>query len=209
MVGNDVVDLSDPEAKPETLHPRFDERVFSQSERLALSASADPGRERWRLWAAKEAAFKLARKLDSRTCFSPSRFVAKRESERYAVALSGGARFQVRLVEEDCGVHAVALPEGVDLARVAHEMTSFAADAPDARDPEGPSRAVRRLACRRVGELIGVDPADLEVRKEGRIPKLFLAGEPLAFDLSLSHHGRLVAFAALPLVRDVFAGAAE
>ena len=32
MLGNDVVDLEDPETRPETFRPRFDERVFDPME---------------------------------------------------------------------------------------------------------------------------------------------------------------------------------
>ncbi len=78
MLGNDVVDLCDRDSHPTTLHPRFDERVFTDGERAALAASDSIGRERWRIWAAKEAAYKAARKLDARICFSPRRFVVDR-----------------------------------------------------------------------------------------------------------------------------------
>ena len=74
MVGNDVVDLRDPESAPETLHPRFDTRVFSEAERAAIAASPDAARLRWKLWAAKEAAYKLARKISPTTIFAPARF---------------------------------------------------------------------------------------------------------------------------------------
>ena len=64
LVGNDVVDLHDPQSQPEALHPRFDARVFSLGEREALGASSSPHSLRWSLWAAKESAYKLAKKLD-------------------------------------------------------------------------------------------------------------------------------------------------
>ena len=44
MIGNDVVDLSDPESAPAALHPRFDARAFCEAERERLAASRDPGR---------------------------------------------------------------------------------------------------------------------------------------------------------------------
>ena len=79
MIGNDVVDLLDPESLPETLHPRFDTRVFTAREREAIAASPgdDAARARWKLWAAKEAAYKLARKRRPATVFSPHRFAVE------------------------------------------------------------------------------------------------------------------------------------
>ncbi len=52
LVGNDVVDLHDPESSPEALHARFDARVFTTDERVLLSASDSMHELRWTLWAA-------------------------------------------------------------------------------------------------------------------------------------------------------------
>jgi phosphopantetheinyl transferase (holo-ACP synthase) len=56
LVGNDVVDLRDPENQPEAIHPRFDDRVFTWAERARILAAGSPHRMRWVLWAAKESA---------------------------------------------------------------------------------------------------------------------------------------------------------
>src|SRR3990172_11249674 len=98
MVGDARVDLGDPEARESALPPRFDARVFAPAERAALGASPASGRLRWILWAAKEAAYKLARKLDPGVAFSPSRFVVSLDATlRGRVAFAGGAaRVRVR-----------------------------------------------------------------------------------------------------------------
>ena len=41
MVGNDVVDLGDREARTGPAHSRFDTRVFSAGERRAIAAAQD------------------------------------------------------------------------------------------------------------------------------------------------------------------------
>ena len=70
MLGNDVVDLLDVDARPETFRRRFDARVFAPEERRAIAADPRPQALRWAHWGAKEAAYKLARQLDPRlaTC---------------------------------------------------------------------------------------------------------------------------------------------
>ena len=73
-VGNDIVDLRDPETRPGALHPRFDARVFTPAERERIGPDEQGHRMRWLMWAAKESAYKAAKKLDPRTVFSPSRF---------------------------------------------------------------------------------------------------------------------------------------
>src|SRR5574337_2138325 len=75
MVGNDVVDLADPQCLPLGTHPRFDQRVFAQSELRLIHASATPAWMRWMLWAAKESAYKILRKQDPAMTFAPRRFV--------------------------------------------------------------------------------------------------------------------------------------
>lgn len=55
--------------------------------------------------------------------------------------------------------------------------------------------AVRRLAKQAVGKIAGVDPQELEIASEGRLPRVQHKGAELAVDLSLSHHGRFVAVA--------------
>ncbi|MGY8738305.1 MAG: 4'-phosphopantetheinyl transferase family protein, partial [bacterium] len=77
MLGNDVVDLEDPETRPETFRPRFDERVFDPTERRAIARDQNEHGRRWTHWAAKEAAYKLARQVDSKFVFSPSKLVAR------------------------------------------------------------------------------------------------------------------------------------
>ena len=76
MVGNDIVDLFDPDAQPRSFRPGFDERVFAAEERRAIEQDPNPLARRWAHWAAKEAAYKLARQIDETFVFSPRRLVA-------------------------------------------------------------------------------------------------------------------------------------
>ena len=71
MLGNDVVDLRDADSRPESFRPRFDIRVFTPEERRAISRDREPMARRWAHWAAKEAAFKLAKQIDPSFVFSP------------------------------------------------------------------------------------------------------------------------------------------
>ncbi len=205
MVGNDVVDLADPEADPATLHPRFDGRVFARSERRWLSARTDSARARWSLWAGKEAAYKLARKIAPGTIFSPVRFVVTFESapwqacpaddrwparaESRGLVRHGEAVFALRVSHASDWVHAVATQQGVSPEQPLTGLARL-----DSRSA-GPSQAVRELACGEIARHLGVAVTKLEVRKRERVPQLFLAGRPAALDLSFSHHGSFIAFA--------------
>jgi phosphopantetheinyl transferase (holo-ACP synthase) len=188
MIGNDVVDLGDPESGAEALHPRFDGRVFDGTERILIEASLHPERTRWLLWSAKESAYKAARKEDPGTVFSPVRFVVRIEGEARASVAVGARRFHVDLVAQVDHVHGVA--------RGARDPSGAVSTAL-AKLPErsGWNEAVRRLAIATLSPLLGVEPEHLAIHRDGRIPTLWIRGTRSAADLSLSHHGRFVAFA--------------
>jgi phosphopantetheinyl transferase (holo-ACP synthase) len=195
MVGNDVVDLCDPESRSETLHPRFDTRVFSERERTLIAASGDSERLRWKLWAAKEAAYKLARKRVPTTVFSPRRFEVDPDGQAGAVVAHGEARYRVEFTENDRAVHAVATCSSGAGQRVVTGWRRLERGEIASGDPDAPSRAVRALLCDRIAERLGVAASELEVRRLGRVPYLWLRGERAPVDLSLSHHGDWLCFA--------------
>ena len=188
MIGNDVVDLGDPESRAEGRHPRFDGRVFDEAERALIQGSGQPERIRWLLWAAKESAYKAARKEDPRTVFAPSRFHAERHADGRLTVSIGDRRFRVNVVVGVEHLHAVARRAG-DPAAAMHSAVARLPERATGTD------AVRQLAIATLSGLFGVSPEELAVRREGRIPALWLRGRPSPADLSLSHHGRFVAFA--------------
>jgi phosphopantetheinyl transferase (holo-ACP synthase) len=193
MVGNDVVDLLDPETRPASCHARFDERVFAPGERDALRASAAPGRLRWLLWAAKEAAYKVAKKQDPRTVLSPRAFVVRLTGDGHGVVEHDGVRsFALRVDPGRAYVHAVAT------AGCAPHATLVAAVE---RLPAGstvcPGAAARRLALATIAARLGAaaDVGELAIVRDGKVPRLVRASGARFGDLSLSHHGHFVAFA--------------
>jgi hypothetical protein len=182
MVGNDVVDLGDPETRPGAQHPRFDARVFAAEELGLLAADPEPGRLRWALWAAKEAAFKVARKQAPATVFAPRRF-------RVTLGPTGIGRVRwesgclpLLLVRGPDWVHAIVRSPGSG-GIYAQRLVVPPALCPGA--------AVREHALRTLRGLLG---APLAIAKADRIPFLERAGRRLGADLSLSHHGRYAAW---------------
>ena len=63
LVGNDVVDLRDPDIARHHERSRFVARVCTPDEVARVAASDDPHRVLWTLFAAKEAGFKVVAKL--------------------------------------------------------------------------------------------------------------------------------------------------
>jgi phosphopantetheinyl transferase (holo-ACP synthase) len=186
MIGNDVVDLTQRGTQPGAQHPRFDARVFSERERELIASDATQ-RVRWVLWAAKEAAYKVAKKLDRAVVWAPARFEVSLDSrEAGGVVRHGEREFALRVEACDAYVHALA--RGVPSAGSERSGVAEAASA----DLSG---AVREFARAALAVQVGCSAERLSIAKRGRIPLLCVDGEPARADLSLSHHGRFVAFA--------------
>ena len=204
MLGNDVVDLDDPETRPETFRPRFDERVFDPVERRAIAHDPRPHARRWAHWAAKEAAYKLARRIDPRFVFSPVRLVARFEAteeadargfeRRGSLLLPEGllpadmARLELRWTEDEGALHVVARPGGSDWAAVTTALERI-------EPGEDASLAVRALASVSVARDLGIEPERVGIGAHGRMPHATIDDAVCGCVLSLSHHGRFVACA--------------
>jgi 4'-phosphopantetheinyl transferase EntD len=74
LIGNDLVDLRAREAAGKSGDARFVARVFSAREAELIARSAKPDYTLWLLWSAKEAAYKVAKKLRPDTIFAHSRY---------------------------------------------------------------------------------------------------------------------------------------
>jgi phosphopantetheinyl transferase (holo-ACP synthase) len=190
MIGNDVVDLAQRGTQPGAQHPRFDARVFSERERELIAGDATQ-RVRWVLWAAKEAAYKVAKKLDRSVVWAPARFEVSLESREAGSVRHGEREFALRVEVRDAYVHALARGGSSACGSIACGERSGVAEAASA-DLSGAARDFARdsLAAR-----LGCSAERLSIAKRGRIPVLCIDGEPARADLSLSHHGRFVAFA--------------
>ena len=192
-VGNDVVDLADPESRLEGLHPRFDERVFGERERAALEASASRQLLHWALWAAKESAYKARKRLDPSVVFSPREFEVELPSLPPAGgSAAGGVVHRGDLIEIEVRVagacvHAVARGREAAGARVVSAIE---------RTTDERGRAVRRLAAATIAASLALEPEQLLV--VGRPPVVMHRGRPIEATVSLSHHGRFVAVAFVP-----------
>lgn len=191
MVGNDIVDLRDPDADVESYRPGFDARVFTSRERARIAAAPRPADERWTYWAAKEATYKLARRLDSNVIFAPQRFeVHAICRQRRAIVTHRTDRYFVEFDETPERIHAIAVRSESELDAVLSRVDSI-----DAGEVRNESAVVRRLACDTIAERMSIPPASLEIRATNRIPELIHCNQTTGVGVSLSHHGRWVAFA--------------
>lgn len=211
MLGNDVVDLQDPDARSESFSSRFDERVFDAAERRAIARDPDPQARRWAHWAAKEAAYKLAKQVVDDFVFTPGRLVARfgapdvpaagrvlREGTLSLPApiAEGLQSIELRSDETAERVHVLAAPQGADWDAIVSALDVVSAD-------DEPGLAVRRLARDAIARDLGIADERIAIGRRGspraagaaKIPTVEIDGARSALAISLSHHGRWVACA--------------
>jgi phosphopantetheinyl transferase (holo-ACP synthase) len=181
--------------------------VFAEEELEQLDACDNREVLRWSMWAAKEAAYKLLKARHASVVFSPSRFVVRPDGHNAATVEVADVHLRVDFQTTPAYVHAIARQEPVtcpvprrqvrQLAVSSREATA-AAVAMHGGDAIPASVAVRQLAVTSVARLLGEEPAGLSVGSDGRVPILLRGGRRVPGSLSLSHHGRFVAFAWSP-----------
>ncbi|MHB1191630.1 MAG: 4'-phosphopantetheinyl transferase superfamily protein [Longimicrobiales bacterium] len=223
-VGNDIVDLCEPRTEGKHSDPRFVARVLGERERAVLAQAEDPAVALWAFWAAKEAAYKVASKLRGTppvfvhaafcvawTESGPARWegrVAYEELDIPIVAVRSGT--MIHAVAVSGAEIGSALP-GAELldapaeawgARLAELLPSFTKREADAVHSL-PSAAVRIRARAALAEVLAAREADVEIVCDPgvtgrRPPRVLLRGVPAPADVSLSHHGRWVAWTVLP-----------
>lgn len=194
MIGNDVIDLNDPESLPNRQHRRFDRMAFTPDERQLLRDMGNTQTDRWSLWAAKEAAYKLFKQLDGGVRFVPRRFGVRKHREGEFEVCHEGHSAWVRVKVSTDFVHALALQEEPLKRGKLPQVVVVRLDTVPKRPP---SSRIRKLVCRMAAEWFDCRVADLRVVTESKIPRLVNAKGAHCGYLSLSHHGRYMAFTLL------------
>lgn len=169
------------------------------------------------LWAAKESAYKVARKLDPSVYFSPSAFVVRfpgGETDTPEPILAevshGPGLFQVCLEGTEEWVHAVASVSGAGMARARWELRSLGRSAARRLPGLEASARVRELASSAIASALSIVPSELVIAAAAkRVPSVLWRGRPLTVDLSFSHHGRFVACAWGGVARQVAPGVGD
>jgi phosphopantetheinyl transferase (holo-ACP synthase) len=191
LVGNDVVDLRDPKARSAAKSDRLVERVLCRRERSRLAHAPDPTAMLWTAFGAKEAAYKIVAKLLPGTIFAYKKFEVGPGLDEVCYE---DLRLHLWIDANEDRVHAVAC------TRPCLHIAGVSVLPPDGE----PGTAARELLKVTVAGKMGCVPGDLEIVREPRAgswdgfgpPALLFRGEPIETDVSLSHDGGFVAFAA-------------
>ncbi len=201
-VGNDVVDLKDPENIGKSGDDRFLRRVFTAGEREWIASLPSPDAVLWSLWAAKEAAYKAVSRADPAACSIPRQYPVVLETGIAAdtttrltgtvITPRGELIFEVTVSAE--WVHALAAGTEKALHRLCRRVQRLEGG----EGAADPSAFVRGALLREIARRLGCPVGDLSVVKEPDgpgAPRILFRGNLLATEVSLSHDGRVAAFA--------------
>lgn len=201
-VGNDVVDLKDPENIGKSRDDRFLGRVFTAGERELIASAPSPDTLLWSLWAAKEAAYKAVSSADPAVCSIPHRYQVVLEAEdatRKIVRLAGKVitprgELVLEVAVSADWVHALAAGAEEALKRLCQRVKRLEGG----KGAVNPSAFVRGALLQEIARRLDCPVGDLSVVKnpDGRgAPRVLFRGDLLAAEVSLSHDGRFAAFA--------------
>ena len=215
-VGNDVVDLKEPDNRGKSRNDRFLGRVFTSEERGWIARAAAPDMLLWSLWAAKEAAYKAVSGEHPGSdqllvCSIPHRYPVHLDDQSAAGTDSASAdaagcltgrvatprgEIALRITVTDDFVHALAAGPDADFAGIIQRVDRM----DDGGSPGDPSAFVRRRLLIEISRRLDCPIDEITIRSDpagSGAPRLFLRDRPLAAEISLSHDGRFTAFALL------------
>lgn len=214
-IGNDIVDIGSDENLRKADNARLCQRVLTENERYALKSAFKKSKRQQQLtflalWAAKEATYKLLKKIDDTLLFAHAKFevsgveqIVHKRKTLGSVIHNSNEKVNVCWEISDSWLHCTALlpdspPEFItriaiiDEALIAgdfshQEMISIYSE---------PSKAVRNLAKALLCEQ-GLGHTEIIRHEEQRRyspPWIYVAGERIKhLDISLSHDGKFMA----------------
>lgn len=199
MIGNDVISLIASSNSPKSRSQRFMNKIFTINELGSLKALDDSDREQWiwLFWSMKESSYKSFYKQFRKRLFAPKMFDcyiidSPETMDCGFVAGTVKTLFQDFCTQsyllEDC-IHTIAF---INERQVIHDHC-FPIDSDEYVIQ---ARTVRNRLCDEIADLEGCSCEMVKIQKDARgIPRAYIDGKVMDFDISLSHHGTFGAYA--------------
>ncbi len=200
MIGNDIVDIADPQAVGKNRDIRFINRVFTPDEQQKILNSDEPDIFLWSLWAGKETGYKAISKLYPVVSSSPG---------HYQIKLSDRPLPESGTVYTPCGpvplrffitgeyIHCIGATTDEDMVSIVRNVQEI----PQHQFcPDYKSDFVRNMVRKKISRYLKEDPEAIEIiRPKGRRglgpPVIYAGNKRTSIDISMSHDGRFAACA--------------
>lgn len=202
LVGNDIIDLAETPEKKHT-QSKFMKRVFTASEQNFVKNHFVSQTETrlWMLWAAKETAYKLCSKLVESPTFIPRQYVITplelKTQQGLFLAHSQHHQFDILITWNADFVHAIGTYGSTNTQKDNFDKIHYKTSQTTSQDL---SKAVRIDLKAAISKYYLFSISDISIIrdvKDNRMqPPILLVKKKLSnFDISLSHHGRWIAWA--------------
>ena len=211
LLGNDVVNLEDPDSTDALENAEFRERVFTPAEQRHIDTSPYPLAALWGIWAAKESAYKALKRVFPDTLFAWREY--ETDLEKNQVSYQGHCLFYwlnrnnrsvsvLCLGELKAGENTAAPREDlVHKVNLWIKALDSRADIPDAKNQ---SASIREWCVKKVARTLELERDGVTIsefssatQEEDQNPGILYNGERTPHLISLSHHGRYMACAFL------------
>ena len=205
------MDLTDPQNMGKSRDTRFINRVFTPDEQELISHAENQDAILWALWAGKEAAYKLVKKLEPSATSIPRLYKVSLDCGKESVRFSSGSDILTGFVDTPYGrilikvfvtfdyVHCIGTSSTLDeMDAVFWHVDRISPDSQASPDCE--SAFVRKALKLRLSAHYDKSPENIEIRRVNNAyglgpPFVRINGERAAIDVSLSHDGFLAAYA--------------
>jgi phosphopantetheinyl transferase (holo-ACP synthase) len=186
MIGNDIVDLDIVLKENKASNLRYLNKICTENEIKTIQGSIDPNITLWRIWTIKEAAYKIINKSNGIRAYIPKKIETVLISEAEAEVNSPWGKISVfTILSNDHYIHSIA----------SISDNPFFAGVEKVYPESNPSESVR-ICCLQdlVNKMNLKSNVSLQIRTENNIPFVYLNEDKLPVNLSLSHHGKFVAW---------------
>jgi phosphopantetheine--protein transferase-like protein len=201
------VDLCHPQAIARYEDQRFINRVLTPAEQEILRSSSFPNQCLWSFWAAKESAYKAISRSFPLVSSSPKQYEVSIDDIGSPFVFHGivtTPELPVKIQGEIRIDYVYCLGvTGKDVDDQTIETGIYPIPIENLEDiilPDQESSFVRKLAKDRIAAHLGVKVYQIQIRRkiiadQPGPPEVFVQGEKIPVNISLSHDGRFVAFA--------------
>lgn len=203
LVGNDLIDLCEPEIKKKSKNERFIRRVLSDNEYIEIKKQKSPDIFLWSLWSAKESAYKILKKIIPDLVFSHSKFKVEKTDKDSGIVKYANYIIPVKWFYKKAWIHCIATYsenkvdpkclewDVVETSQI--ETNQCFTGEEEASIYSTESKAVRELAKETLSRNSLDDVEIIRFPQGVRFgpPEIWKDGGPLLdWDISMSHDGR-------------------
>lgn len=202
MIGNDIVDLTDPQARSKSRDIPFVDRVFTPDERQLIRSNSNSDRVLWSLWAGKETGYKAVRRQYPSVSSAPRRYEVQLPCTDGHVPGSGTVHtpcgpVSIRFCITDDYVHCIGAATDEEVDTIVWTVRKMPRTQPSS---DGESNFVREMAKRSISVWLGEQPEAIDILRpeedHGLAPPVVqIEKRTSAINLSMSHDGRFAACA--------------